>query len=261
MTLKNEPFHIYRAAAASNLSSHSLADFRKSPLLYRKKQMGLILDEDRPAYVIGRATHTYILEGVDTFDAEYAVGGPINPRTGKSFGVDTKAFDEWAQEIGKPVITEEQLSLVKSMQHGVALNKTASNILESGNAEQVARCKYSGIDCQSRFDWNTKDDIIADLKTCDDLDYFEYDAKRFGYIYQMAFYQQMYKISEGNIPEIYFIAIEKKEPYRCGVWLINQQTLNIATQENESAMQRLLKAKESDTWSTGYEELRTFDSI
>jgi hypothetical protein len=77
-----------------------LGDFRRCPQLYRKKKLGLIPDEDRPAYQLGRGLHTLTLEGRDRFEAEYAVGGPVNPKTGEFFGAATKAFAEWAAAQG-----------------------------------------------------------------------------------------------------------------------------------------------------------------
>src|SRR5689334_9738409 len=87
-----EPASAYHAQASEFLSSHALADFRRCPLLYRQKQLGQVQDEDRPAYLIGRAVHTLALEGDAAFDAQYVVGGPINPKTGQPFGAGTKAF-------------------------------------------------------------------------------------------------------------------------------------------------------------------------
>ena len=66
--IQHEPAETYHAKASENLSSHALADFRKSPWLFRKKKGGLIADEDRPAYVLGRAAHLLILEGRRTFN-------------------------------------------------------------------------------------------------------------------------------------------------------------------------------------------------
>jgi hypothetical protein len=100
--LIDEPEAVYAAKRADHLSSHALADFRKSPWLYRKKQLGLIPDSDSTAYLLGRAAHCLILEGQDEFDARFAVGGPVNPKTGRPFGRDTKAFTAWQAEIGKP---------------------------------------------------------------------------------------------------------------------------------------------------------------
>ena len=92
----------YHAQAKRHLSSHALADFRKCPQLFIHKRRGIITDEDRPAYLIGRALHTLALEGEERFCAEFAVGGPINEKTGQRFGAATKAFAEWAAQQGKP---------------------------------------------------------------------------------------------------------------------------------------------------------------
>ena len=37
--LKREPEHVYHAQSDKNLSSHQLADFRRSPLLYFKRKV------------------------------------------------------------------------------------------------------------------------------------------------------------------------------------------------------------------------------
>ena len=58
--LIREPAEEYHAKAKDYLSSHQLGDFRKCPALYRKKKLGLVPDEDRPAYQIGRAAHTRV---------------------------------------------------------------------------------------------------------------------------------------------------------------------------------------------------------
>ena len=85
-----------------------MADFCRSPLLYHRKQIGLIADEDRPAYLLGRAAHTLILEGRPRFDEQYAVGGPVNPKTGNVYGSNTKAFAHWAKAQGKPETPEDR---------------------------------------------------------------------------------------------------------------------------------------------------------
>ena len=78
-----EPADVYHAKASENLSSHQLGDFRKCPQLYHQKKLGIVQDEDRPAYVVGRAVHTLALEGQARFHEEYAVSGPINPKNPK----------------------------------------------------------------------------------------------------------------------------------------------------------------------------------
>jgi hypothetical protein len=257
----HESAEVYHAKAKENLSSHQLGDFRKCPALHRKKKLGLIDDEDRPAYLIGRALHTLVLEGRNTFEAEYAVGGPINPKTGEMFGPTTKAYAEWAAAQGKAVLTIAQFDLVENMADGVRANGMAVDLLSAGIAEGVVRCEYRDMPCQIRMDWFDPHRGIADLKTCDDLTWFEADARRYGYAHQLAFYRAVLTQVIGVVMPVHLIAIEKKEPFRCGVWQLTPDTLVQAQKENEAAIERLKRCIATDTWPTGYEECRVFDAI
>jgi hypothetical protein len=250
----------YHAKAGEYLSSHLLADFRKCPLLYHRKRRGLVPDEDRPAYLVGRAAHTVILEGLEVFHQTYAVGGPINPKTGQPFGSSTKAWAEWAEAQGKPVLTTEHFNLVTRMAEAVQQNAEAKALLAEGAAEGVVRTEYCGIPCQIRMDWFNPQRGIVDLKTADDLTWFEADARRYGYAHQLAFYRAVLAQVTGVWPHVHLIAVEKKEPHRCGVWRVSDDTLSIAQQENEAAIRRLRHCTGLGTWPTGYEEVRLFEA-
>lgn len=251
----------YHAKAKEYLTSHQLGDFRKCPALYRKKQLRLIEDEDRPAYLIGRALHTLVLEGRERFEAEYTVGGPINPKTGEMFGPTTKAYAEWAAAQGKAVLTLQQFDLVEGMADGVRANGMAVDLLSEGIPEGVVRCEYRGLPCQIRMDWFAPHRCIGDLKTCDDLTWFEADARRYGYAHQLAFYRAVLQQVIGVAMPAFFVAVEKKECFRCGVWRIHEDTLAQAQRENEAAIERLKRCIATDTWPTGYEDIRLFDAI
>ena len=102
-----------------------------------------------------------------------------------------------------------------------------------------------------------------DLKTCDTLTFFEMSARGYGYIHQMAFYRAVLGQVTGNLAEIpvHIIAVEKQEPYRCGVWRLAPDLLRHAQKENEQAMERLKRCQATDTWPSGYESVRTFDYL
>jgi len=251
----------YREKAKAFLTSHQLADFRKCPLLYWHKKQGLVPDEDRPAYLLGRAAHVLILEGRERFDAEYAVGGPINARTGKPFGTNTQAYADWAAVQGKPVITEEQFALVVNLTTGVRSHAIAAELLSDGVPEGVVRTEYCGRPCQARLDFFNPERGVIDLKTCDDLTWFEADARRFGYANQFAFYHALIMRATAEDAPVHVIAVEKKPPYRCGVWRMSAQTLAVARRENEAAIERLAACEASGTWPSGYEECRVFDYV
>lgn len=260
--LTTEPEQEYHARRGEYLSSHLLADFRKSPLLYRKRVDGEIEDKDSSAYLLGRAAHVRILEGSEKYEDSFAFGGPLNPRTGKPFGSNTKAFSEWAAEQGKPVLTESQAELVGRLAEGVAMNPSATELLLDGQAEGVVRSEYCGQQCQIRIDWLNRYHGIVDLKTCDDLTWFEADARRYGYVHQMAFYQSVLStVLNGTMAPVHIIAIEKKEPYRCGVWRLSEASLKQAQLENAAAICRLHNCQRQGAWPTGYEEVRVLETI
>lgn len=262
--LIREPAEVYHSRSGEYLSSHLLAAFRECPLLYRKKRLGLIKDEDRPAYLLGRAAHTLILEGTARFEAEYAIGGPVNPRTGKTFGATTKAFARWAHDQGRPVLTDEQAALVASMAASVKAHEQAQRLLAKGVAERVVRALYMGLPCQIRIDWFSRAKNftgIVDLKTCDGLSYFEADARRYGYIHQLAFYRVVLCHAIGEYVPMHIIAVEKKEPFRCGVWRIGENAFATARKDNERALAELQHCIANDVWPTGYEEVRTLDDL
>jgi len=111
-----------------------------------------------------------------------------------------------------------------------------------------------------REDYNGKP-VICDLKTCENLDYFESDARRFGYPQQMAFYKRILETaSDGAVsPDVYFIAVEKREPFRCGVWKLTDGLLESCAVQNEKAIAELRECRSTNTWPTRTEDLRVLD--
>jgi hypothetical protein len=256
-----EPFEIYRERSKNFLTSHQLGDYRRCPKLYLKKKLGMIKDEDRPAYLVGRALHTLALEGRKRFEDEFVVGGPINPKTGEIYGPNTKAWTEWAEEQGRPVLSLLQFDLVEKMAESVQAHALTVDLLSSGVPEAVIRSIYCDVPCQIRMDWFDPHRCIVDLKTCDDLTWFEQDAKRYGYVHQMAFYRAIVMQAIGIPMPVQFIAVEKKEPFRCGVWHVDMDILAQTQRENEAAIERLKRSQMSNTWPSGYEECRVFAAI
>ncbi len=263
MRLITESSEAYHAKSRSGdfLSSHALADFRKCPQLYRRKQLGLIPDADSAAFLVGRAAHTLILEGREAYESTYIVGGPINPKTGKEFGPTTKKFTEWADAQTKDVLSFDQDLLIENLANGVKQNAMAVELLKKGTPEGVIRSKLLGSFCQIRMDWYDPSIGVVDLKTCADLQWFENDFRRYGYAYNMAFYRSVLSAEIGMFANVHIIAVEKQEPFRCGVWKVGEDLLGLAQEENAKAILGLQKAKETDTWGTGYETVRIMDQL
>jgi len=77
----------------------------------------------------------------------------------------------------------------------------------------------------------------------------------------LAFYRAVLRQVIAVAMPVYLIAVEKKEPFRAGVWKLSDQLLAQAQRENEAAIERLKRCVATDTWPTGYEECRVFDAI
>ena len=258
--LIHEPQDVYHAKAKEFLSSHELKQFRDDPYLFWKRRNGLLPEEpERAAYRIGRATHRLILEGRESFEDGYAVGGPVNEKTGEVFGIRTKAYTEWAEAQGKPVLTCEEAALIENLHAAVQSHRIAAELLSNGVPEGVVRADYSEVPCQARLDWLNPERGLIDLKTCDHLRYFEMDMRAYRYVHQLAFYRAVLAQVIAQLVPVHIVAVEKQEPFRCGVWVISEKTLNQAQKENEAAIGRLTQYDQAGVWPTGYEELRTFD--
>ena len=105
-SLVHEPAAEYHANAGEYLSSHLLAKFRESPLLYQRTLAGDVDEVDRPAYLVGQAAHALTLEGRAAFERQFAVGGPINPKTGQVFGSNTKGVPGLGRCTGKAGVNQ-----------------------------------------------------------------------------------------------------------------------------------------------------------
>ena len=64
----------------------------------------------------------------------------------------------------------------------------------------------------------------------------------------------------GEHVPVHIVAVEKREPFRCGVWRVSDDTLAIARKENEAAIRRLIRCRDLGDWPTGYEEIRMLNA-
>ena len=261
--LKEEDEKIYHSQYGC-LSSHRLKLFMTSPALYQAQREGLLpFTIDEAVARLGRATHCLVLEGRKAFDERYmsAEEAPVNPKTGKAFGPTSQKYLDWKVQQLREVMPRGEYELSLSMGRSVHLHPIAQERIESGIPEAVGRGVYCGEECQIRIDYMSPEHGIIDLKTCGDIDYFEHDARRFKYVHQLAFYRSVAEALCGHRWPVSMIAVEKKPPYRVGVWQIGEDVLAIAQKENELAIAELQQCREAQQWPTGYEDLRVFDHI
>jgi hypothetical protein len=226
----------YDAARRKYMGSHSLERFRRSPLEFQLMAKGMMLDKDSSAYAFGRAFHCWFLEGEAAFHHRYVVSeGPINERTQKPFGRDTKAFQDWMADNlqpGQELITGDEFHRIQQMAE--ATKETAGiEMLDEGKPEQTIRGDIFGVDCQSRLDFlNETEGYFVDVKTDAELDTFVYRFGKFGYARQLAFYREMVRaLGTGQDWAVFVLAIEKESPFRSQMYRVMDSTLLAAREE------------------------------
>jgi len=256
--LIREPEEVYHAMRGSHLTAHALAEFRHCPAQYRAYEVGL---EPRPvsaAYLIGRAIHTLWLEGREAYQAAYQIGGePRNKQTGKVMSPTSRVYKQWVESLDKPLIRESQSYTIEMVYASLCVHPVTRELFRDGVAEGVVRTDMFGHACQSRIDFIGRYDgldIVVDLKTADSLDGFESAAIEFEYIHQLAFYRKMIINADGPDSAYYIVAVEKKFPYRVGVWNVPHYTLDMAEWDNTLALKELHECRESGVWPTRYEQ-------
>ena len=262
--ISHEPEDVYHAQSRSGeyMSSHMLADFRNSPMLYSRKVNGEIAEKFNPAFAFGSAVHKMVLEGHEAFNEEYTVSdGPVNPKTGSPYGSTTKAYLEWAAEQRKSIVSTADFAMIQTFRQSVFGNEAARDLLAIGVAEGVARAKIEQIPCQIRMDWFNPERGLVDYKSCAELRYFESDCRRYGYIFQMAFYRRVIRELIGLDVPVHIIATEKCEPFSTGVWEIVPDVLEQASAINAAALRKVWHCMETGVWPTGYETIRLIDSL
>lgn len=262
------PADEYHAARKARrfMTSHALMDFRRCPLYFYKKEKEQIVDKDTRQFVIGRATHTLILEGIDKFDREFLVeDGPVNAKTGKPYGAETVAYREWAAALSKPALRVSEFEVIESMEFAVRRNPGACRLLEHGIAEGTVRVDWDGVPCQARLDWfNPETGDIVDLKTCADLDKLRFDVRDFQYKFQLAFYAKCLALAGYDKPvKCWLILVEKKEPFRTAVCYVSEMDVDDHNEmhyyaegkrdDNSFMLEEMKKCSESGVWPTRYE--------
>lgn len=257
-----EPREAYDARRQTHLTAHRLATFRRCPRLFRDMELGIVADRDTDSYAFGRAAHTLILEGRDAYRREYEVGGPINPKTGSSYGRDTKAFAEYAAQCHRQIVTTSDAADIERMALAVNGHKGARGLLDGLMVEQTIIYDIGGTPMQSRVDAHMKG-LLVDLKTNRNIETFMLDVRRYGYAHQMAVYAMAMRAAYGSVPSVYLIAVEKRQPWRVGTFFIDTNILIRCMSEVYTAVGDYRVCRVNDEWPTGYEEQRriTHDDI
>ena len=252
--MDNAAYHAHAAVSKSHLDLVA-----KSPLHYWARYLdpNRVPQEPTAAMAIGSAVHTHVLE-LDQWDAQYVVAPAGMDRRTK---VGKAEWEVFQTAIGtRTVISREDADLVMRIGRSVLSHPAAAYLLAlSGKAEttHMWHDEISGLQCKCRPDWLLNDgSMIVDLKTTEDASpkAFQQSIAKWRYHVQAAWYLDGIEKATGKRPEQFiFIAVEKKPPYACAVYVADPQMVEIGGQTARADLDKLNLCKAADNWP-GYSD-------
>lgn len=209
-----------------HVTPENLAGLLDYPALFRAMQD---VRDYRPALSpsmsTGRAMNDFLTCKTEEFGERYLIAeGPKNPKTGKPYQTDSKAYQEWAAQQAKTPVSPEEFAMFGNMAKAYA----AHAVISSFKGYQVlSNCVYGaeigGVQCLAKIDKlyvSDKAVIAVDIKTTSDLPAFARSAESLCYREQQALIAMVLETNGIRTPQVFIAAIEKGPIPRCGVFSI-----------------------------------------
>lgn len=234
------------------ISNSCMKLYNRGPDILHQTRLGLLEQPKTDAMRLGTISHSIILERRDEYSlipSEFAISTGLSKK---------KPAVAWGAQQTLPLITSAELQMLELMAHSVGSHDYVQSIFDGAIFERVGRTR-DGVKLQCKMDIvNVGKNILADLKTCQNIDDFEKDIRNRKYAYQLAFYRKVYWKLFGECPDCYLIAVEKQAPYRTAVFHITEQALTAQEYNLNHDLSRIHTDLETGIWRTGYEEPRIY---
>ena len=199
---------------------------------------------DSPSLAFGRAAHKFILEGTETFFAEYAVAPQVDRRT-KAGKNAWREFEE--QSDGKTVISVDDFTRLINMRMAVYDHPMAAKLLGEGVREQTViwREPETWLLCKCRPDALPDEGrrTLVDLKTARDAGEhaFTRSVVNYGYARQAAFYLDAMNSFKPVGSQFYdsfvFVVVETEPPHRVECYVMDDEFVDWGRAEYRRLLQ------------------------
>jgi hypothetical protein len=191
--------------------------------------------EDTPALSFGRAFHSFILDGQQAFERDFAVAPVCDKRT-KEGKAEWSLFCE--VNAGKTILSAEDMETIEAMYGAVATHPIASKLLLEGRSEMSVfwTDEQTGLPCKCRPDRipDGEHGVILDLKSVRsaDIHAFTSACMNYGYARQAGMYiEGLNAVSNAKVDAFVFIRVEKDAPYRVEVYTLEDLFIDFGKQE------------------------------
>lgn len=235
----NMPDHEYHAVEACSNSLLSTIATKSPAHVFVPRPV-------TPALEAGRIIHMAVLEP-HRFDAQVAVMPDVDRRTkeGKALYAEYVAANE-----GKTLVSAADHETYKLMQSQVWVDDTARKLLEKGDAEVSVFWEQDGLQCKARFDFISALGVAVDLKTTQSSkpESFAYDAYKYGYHRQVAWYMRGAKAVGLELANMFLIAVEKTAPFPVSIFDLDAESYEVANMELDKLFGIYAKCKAENYW-------------
>jgi hypothetical protein len=214
--------------------------------------------------IMGTAVHCKLLEGEDTFAAQF---------TQRPDGIKftTKEGKDWrAANSKKKILTNEgrdrQWDSVVGMVDALrGLEWFDTSLKDYRKYNEVSiYWNDDNIACKARLDRVIpleNETLVLDLKTTDNISPTKFQSKLvdLGYDFQAAWYSHAAEIAYGKPVRFIFVAIERSAPYTIDFFEAPRYMINEARYKNKKALRILKECKEKNEWPTRQPSLKLVD--
>lgn len=281
-----EPSDAYHANDA--ISSTQLLDLDPCPALFYQKHIEKSVPrESSPAFDLGTATHSRLLEGMEAYWKRVAVHPPTytnddgEVKKWHEGAGKCKAFARLAESQGKLCISEADHALIGRMYQATEQNRDAAALLSGGTPEVTFRFDAGPFRLQCRADkWHHAGVIlpstgemtgpaIVDLKTCESIEHFRKHFATLKYYFRAEFYRMVVRevlakeagapVDEIPLPRFFFVAVEKSAPLRCEVFEMGAATSARGFNEVQAKIVTLRRCFASGKWPGSLTGVQTIE--
>lgn len=160
------------------------------------------------------------------------------------------AFEEkHAARLGS-VITAKELAPCEGMAAAIRRNPTALDLILNGTKQQTIGWSFLGRSCSGTPDCFNPGRVV-DLKTtrCAQPERFQFEAKRLGYLSQLAWYMDgVAACGLGKPSEAFIVAVESTPPHPVTVLRLTDNAIDLGRRACRLWMERLLQCEATGEW-------------
>jgi hypothetical protein len=262
--MDNQSYH----ADTTRISKSGLDQIARSPAHYWQNYLAPDRPKRKqtPALLIGSVFHKLTLEP-ETFKQEYLVepdNAPNRPTELQLFAENPsaktrQAIDFWGRlEATYPehqVISRDVFDTAQRMRDAVMKHPAARELFAiGGTAERTVLFTepVSGAPCKCRPDYETKEDIVLDLKSTIDASPAEFGRSAYNYRYhvQAPFYLDGINAEAGfrKVNDFVFIACEKEPPFGVGVYFADKAALELGREAYIADCETYMECLRTGQW-------------